>query len=111
MQIKNTPIQQKPIEQTGFFTRVWSAWLGDLRVSINTIFDRLGAIETAIGSARYDVFSQMPEQVPGTDQGVLWIADDAGTQNGQAYERGDVIFTGNSGGVEKTILIIDWSSV
>ena len=111
MQIKNTPIQQKPIEQTGYFTRVWSAWLGNLKISINSILTRLGAIEDAIGSARYDVFSQMPEQVPDTDQGILWIAEDAGTQNGQAYERGDLIFTGNSDGVEKTIIIIDWSSV
>lgn len=53
--------------------------------------------------------SQTTEQTPADNKGILWVASGSGTQNSQAYEQGDLLFTGNVGGTEKTILIADWS--
>lgn len=46
----------------------------------------------------------------GNNQGVFWISDASGTTDGTAYERGDLLYTSNSNGVQKTKLIADFSA-
>lgn len=47
----------------------------------------------------------------GDDESVTWMADSSGTLDGTVYEKGDYLITSNSGGVQKTTIIVDFSAV
>lgn len=50
-----------------------------------------------------------PTPIQGT--GTFWVASATGTLNGQAYEQGDLLWTVNSGGTQKTALLANFSAL
>jgi hypothetical protein len=63
--------------------------------------------ETLTGAA-HQVQSTAPTIA--ADQSCLWIASSSGTLDGQAYEQGDLVYTANVGGTQKTVVVVDWSA-
>lgn len=74
----------------------WSIWF-------TQVYARLASAWSVL------TLSAEPTNVDG--EGYIFFATTSGTLNGVAYERGDVVFTGEVDGTAKTKLLVDWSTL
>ena len=75
---------------------VWVKWFTAVRNVVN---------------ASTSILQATTEPTVDTDTAEIWCASGAGTKDGVAYDQGDVLVTINVGGVSKTKLLADYSTL
>ena len=117
MPLDDSPNDDLALDSAGLFRQTWQFWFQSIKSAFTSVDKQTDAIESRIeglegvSPSGYLNIQQTGEQSPDEDTGIIWLANGAGTQNGQAYGQGDIVFTGNVGGTEKTIVIVDWDAV